>query len=258
MSNPTPQEEAAALAKLGSRYTASPDPFGWDDKLRRQEEEAGEAWREEEAERTEARPADEAPDYLYFSWNAYKILFALVTLAADPASSHVPYATPEQWAGVFKIRPKQAASALRLLSEHGIIPHPKQPGPIPLDGLLRFLADKIKDEEPDLEAASPEHRSPSDLIYFFSDPWIKEYRRIQAGGPGEAARVAAERAAAKAEESKLYIQVLALEQIEERSSPSQVRWVTRYIAQHGECGVCRLRVGLVGVWVSIIDIDQGG
>ena len=150
------------------------DPFGWEAKRRRQQAELEAELAEWSAE-DEAAAAAEAKERIQLTWNAHRILFALVTFAADPEEySHATF-TLEQWAAHFKIRSTQAADALRCLSRYGIIP--KHPEPVPLDGLLRFLADKLKAEEPDESG-----HGPDDLLYICGADWIMEYARIHEGG----------------------------------------------------------------------------
>ena len=221
------------------RTPPNPDPFGWEAKRRRQ-------WHalksqlaaEEEAAR--GRPRSEEDElFLYFTNNAQRILFVLVTAAADPAASHVPYITPEAWASRLKIRPTQAANALRNLSDRGIVAPPQHPAPIPLDGLLRFLAAKLKAEEP-----QPEMHGPEDCLYISLHDWIKEYVASQTDLVAEEE----ESRAADLAEGIVYA-------IWERSG-GLWGWAGDYVAEHGRCGLCRVRVGVVAMSVSMIDVDH--
>ena len=152
----------------------NPDPFGWEAKQgRRQAELEAEAaqWAAEAEAATLAREPEER---IEFSTNEHRILFALVELAADPHLTQAPTITVEQWAQHFNIRPTQVTYAFRHLHRLGI---PKPPAPILLDGLLRFLADKLKAEEPDEFSHTPE-----DMLYIFASDWVMEYARIHEGG----------------------------------------------------------------------------
>ncbi|MCY3942769.1 MAG: hypothetical protein OXG18_03275 [Gemmatimonadetes bacterium] len=163
----------AAPHASASLTPPNPDPFGWEVKRRRQAERAAEAaqWA---AEAEAAALVRELEERIEFSMNEHRILFALVTLAADPHLPQAPALTAEQWAQHFNIRPTQVTYAFRHLHQLGI---PKPPTPIRLGGWLRFLADKLKAEEPDEFGHTPE-----DMLYIFASDWIMEYVRLHEGG----------------------------------------------------------------------------
>ena len=169
----------SAADKRAFACHTGPDPFGWEDERTRQEAAL-------QAEMEEWMAADEAEDEderryageFYLSYNEGRILFALVTLAADPHLTQAPAITVKQWAHHFNIRPAQVTSAFRHLHRLGI---PKPPTPIPLDGLLRFLADQVKAVA---ESAGGDYGRgvPQSLLNFSAGDWIAEYFKTHIGG----------------------------------------------------------------------------
>lgn len=156
------------------------DPFGWEAEQSRYEAELqaeNEEWNAEQEAEDERRWAEELKFHL--SYNEGRILFALVTLAADPHLTQAPVITVEQWAQHFNIRPTQVTYAFRRLYQFGI---PKPPAPIPLDGLLRFLAEKVKARA---ERFAGDYLSggPEGLFEVVHAGWIGEYFKTHTGGP---------------------------------------------------------------------------
>ena len=174
-------------------YTPPPDPFGWEAALRRQAAELEAEWEAAEAQRAdEAAARDEELRRIAafeLSHNEGLILFALVELAADPHLTQAPAITVEQWAHHFNIRPTQVTYAFRKLHQFGI---PKPPAPVPLDGLSRFLADKLKAEAEEGAADVLEWAvggpfggavsGPKSLFDIQAPYWIAEHFKSQSGG----------------------------------------------------------------------------
>lgn len=156
-----------------------PDPFRWEDERTRREAAL-------QAEMAERMAADEAEDEaerrvageFYLSYTEGRILFALVTMAAAPHVTQTPAITVKQWAAYLNIRPTQVTHAFRYLHLIGI---PKPPAPIPLDGLLRFLAGQV--EAVAARAADGyELGGPEGLFNFTARDWLIEYFETHIGG----------------------------------------------------------------------------
>lgn len=175
-------------------YTPPLDPFGWEalraeeqaaeeafwEALRAGEQAAGEAfWEALQPEETAAIDPDQwwrERETWHLHDNAERILFALVELAADPHLTQAPAITVEEWAQYFNIRPTQVTFAFRRLHEFGI---PKPPAPVPLDGLPRFLADKLRAHAREWGVRAAESIVGDGATHM---EWIEEYFKSQSGG----------------------------------------------------------------------------
>ena len=141
----------------------------------------------EEARRIAARLPQQVKDQVvleyyermqkwHLPYNAERILFGLVELAADPHLTEAPPITVEQWADHFDIRTAQVTYAFRELARFGI---PKPPSPVPLGGLLRFLAGKLKAMEREWGVRAAESVPGDGKTH---EGWIEEYFKSQSGG----------------------------------------------------------------------------
>lgn len=162
------------------------DPFGWEAERRRQA--AGLpatpppfGWEAIEPRVEPTRDVDELRRRFEFllSRNEGRILFALVEEAAAPHLTLSPGLTVEQWAQYLNIRPTQVTAAFRRLHQFGI---PKPPAPIPLDGLLRFIADQIKGAAKTWVRGWLQVGYPKGLFDACVNAWLAEYFKTHTGG----------------------------------------------------------------------------
>lgn len=158
-------------------YTPPPDPFGWEAAARAEEQAEEAFWEAHGGEEVSVTDAElRRLEKWHLHYNAELILFALVELAADPHLTQAPAITVEEWAQHFNIRPTQVTYAFRKLHQFGI---PKPPAPVPLDGLPRFLADKLR-EHAHVWGVSSAKSVPGDGTTHVD--WIEEYFKSQSGG----------------------------------------------------------------------------
>ena len=166
-------------------FAPAPDPFGWAAERKRQA--AGlpatpppAGWKAIQPSPEPARDVDELQRRMDFllSDDEGDILFALLEWAADPHLTQAPGLTVQQWAHYLNIPPPHVTAAFRELHRLGI---PKLPAPIPLDGLLRFLADREPGGRPGLAGPLAPGRPPERPLRRLRDGLA---RRVLQNSPG--------------------------------------------------------------------------